>query len=286
MPPSPLQKKKTSAAVGEPTRPALLKMSKLALLSGVPAATIKHYLREGLLPQPGVRTGRNMALYDATLVERVKTIKELQRKRFLPLRVIKGVLEGDVGDADAETASAIRRALEEMAPPEVRTRAQLIASGMPESELDFFCAIGAVTPSRVDGEERYVGDDLSLLQTLGTARKAGISRAMLPPSILQPYVHAIRELVRIELQMFRQGVVPRAGKDLPRLAEAATKLSEKLVVLLRRKMLLPTLEQMVEEQTHARARRAAKKPSPKADQSPTETKTKTKKKKKKKEQTR
>jgi predicted DNA-binding transcriptional regulator AlpA len=38
----------------------LLKMSELADQSGVSAGTIKHYLREGLLPEP-VRTTRNMA---------------------------------------------------------------------------------------------------------------------------------------------------------------------------------------------------------------------------------
>ena len=40
----------------------LLKMSELAEASGVSAGTIKHYLREGLLPEP-VRTSRNMAYY-------------------------------------------------------------------------------------------------------------------------------------------------------------------------------------------------------------------------------
>jgi DNA-binding transcriptional MerR regulator len=40
----------------------LLEMSELAERSGVSAGTIKHYLREGLLPEP-VRTSRNMA-YD------------------------------------------------------------------------------------------------------------------------------------------------------------------------------------------------------------------------------
>jgi DNA-binding transcriptional MerR regulator len=42
----------------------LLKMSELAERSGVSAATIKHYLREGLLGHDEiVRTSRNMAYY-------------------------------------------------------------------------------------------------------------------------------------------------------------------------------------------------------------------------------
>ena len=45
----------------------LVKMAHLARRSGVPAPTIKHYIREGLLPGPDVRTSRNMAYYDARL---------------------------------------------------------------------------------------------------------------------------------------------------------------------------------------------------------------------------
>ena len=46
------------------SEPNLVKMSVFAQRSGVPAPTIKHYVREGLLPKP-VRTSRTMAYYDA-----------------------------------------------------------------------------------------------------------------------------------------------------------------------------------------------------------------------------
>jgi DNA-binding transcriptional MerR regulator len=72
----------------------MLKMSELAERSGVSAATIKHYLREGLLPEP-VRTSRNMAYYPPEFVERIRLIKRLQEQRFMPLRVIRGMLEDD-----------------------------------------------------------------------------------------------------------------------------------------------------------------------------------------------
>ena len=72
----------------------MLKMSELAERSGVSAATIKHYLREGLLPEP-VRTSRNMAYYPAEFVDRIRLIKRLQEDRFMPLRVIKGMLDDD-----------------------------------------------------------------------------------------------------------------------------------------------------------------------------------------------
>ena len=77
-----------------PADNGLLKMRELAAASGVSAGTIKHYLREGLLPEP-VRTSRNMAYYPPDFVERIRLIKRLQEERFMPLKAIKRVLDGD-----------------------------------------------------------------------------------------------------------------------------------------------------------------------------------------------
>ena len=70
------------------TANGMLKMSELAERSGVSAATIKHYLREGLLGSDDdvVRTSRNMAYYPVDFVERVRLIKRLQEERFMPLK--------------------------------------------------------------------------------------------------------------------------------------------------------------------------------------------------------
>src|SRR5207248_11582774 len=72
----------------------LLKMKELAEASGVSAGTIKHYLREGLLPEP-VKTSRNMAYYPPEFVERIKLIKQLQAERSMPLKVISRMLTTD-----------------------------------------------------------------------------------------------------------------------------------------------------------------------------------------------
>lgn len=227
-----------------PTRP--IRMAALARLSGVPAATIKHYLREGLLPQPSQKTGRNMAFYDASLAERIKQIKTLQREHFLPLRVIKSVLEGRPSEVDdAETAAVIQRALASMESKDIRTRAQLLASGAPAEDLALLERLGIITARNAGGEDTFSGDDLTLLRLLGMSRRAGITREMLPPDIVASYIQAIGELVRMELEMFRVGVVPRAGENLAAITDAATRLSEQLVVLIRRKMLLPTLDALV-----------------------------------------
>jgi DNA-binding transcriptional MerR regulator len=222
-----------------------VKMSVLARMSGVPAATIKHYVNEGLLPEP-TRTSRNMAYYDVALVPRIQRIKEIQRTRFLPLKVIKEVLdESSLPSADETVTAAIARTMASAAPRERRTRGELVAAGMPEKQLAWLRGAGLVKPLPDADDESYSGDDLELLRVLGASRKAGITPEMLPVTILGEYAQALAALVRIELRLFREGVIPRADGNLGELTEAATLLSEKLVVLLRRKMLLPVLEDLV-----------------------------------------
>ena len=81
-------------------------MRELAEAAGVSAGTIKHYLREGLLPEP-VKTSRNMAWYPREFVERVQLIKQLQEERFLPLKVIREVLEQGEDEGGSERLRAL-----------------------------------------------------------------------------------------------------------------------------------------------------------------------------------
>ena len=223
--------------------PELVKMSVLATRSGVPAATIKHYVREGLLPEPAVRTGRNMAYYDLALVPRIQRIKDLQRTHFLPLKVIRAVLdESELDSTDETAASAIARALTGLsARGETRTKRAILDAGMPAAQLAWLEQLGVIVKLEGFDEDTYGGDDVELIRVLGAARKSGITPEMLPISIVGEYVGALRELVRIEMRLYREGVLPRAGDQLSTITEAATALSERLVVLLRRKMLVPTL---------------------------------------------
>lgn len=225
------------------SKPELVKMSVFADRAGVPIPTIKHYLREGLLPDP-VRTSRNMAYYDAALIPRVKAIKRLQSRMYLPLRIIRQVLDRlDDGELPPDVAmeATLARVLGEQAARDSQTRASLLRSGVQPQELTFLCGLGLLTPEGEGDEEIYRGDDVALLRVLAQARRAGITEKMIPPKALENYVVALANLVRAELELFRVGIAPAAGDDLTKLTEAATTLSERLVVLVRRKLLLPIL---------------------------------------------
>jgi len=68
-----------------------MRISKLAEQTEVPLATLKYYLREGLL-HPGRSTARTQAVYDSTHVERVRLVRALIESAGLSLGSVRDVL--------------------------------------------------------------------------------------------------------------------------------------------------------------------------------------------------
>jgi DNA-binding transcriptional MerR regulator len=153
------------------TPDGLLKMSELAERSGVSAGTIKHYLREGLLPEP-VKTSRNMAYYPPEFIERIRLIKRLQEQRFMPLRLIKGVIEEDPDRARAmveledrileRAAAASERGRASRA--EVRRRYEI-----PPNVLDRLEELRVLTPN----SRGYDDDDVAIIEAISRFRAGG-----------------------------------------------------------------------------------------------------------------
>ncbi|MFH2130393.1 MAG: MerR family transcriptional regulator, partial [bacterium] len=71
--------------------PQKLKIGQLAQHSGTPVSTIKFYLKEGLIDPP-VKGEGSMSYYSQSHIDRIITIKKLQKERFFPLTVIKKML--------------------------------------------------------------------------------------------------------------------------------------------------------------------------------------------------
>lgn len=157
----------------------LLKMSELAQRSGVSAGTIKHYLREGLLGdgEGVVRTSRNMAYYPPEYVERITLIKRLQEDRFMPLKVIKGMLDEDPDRALALVEledKIIERALEQreaarVGRAEIRERYDL-----PEVVLDRLGELDVLTPTA----RGYDADDVAIIEAMVRFRAGGYDETL------------------------------------------------------------------------------------------------------------
>jgi DNA-binding transcriptional MerR regulator len=180
----------------------LLKMSELAERSGVSAGTIKHYLREGLLGDGDgvVRTSRNMAYYPPTYVERITLIKRLQEDRFMPLKVIKGMLDEDPDRALALVEledRIIERALEQresarVSKAEIRKRYDL-----PDVVLDRLAEIGVLTPT----SRGYDADDVAIIEAMVRFRAGGYDETLgFTVYDTLRYREALEPLVREEVQ--------------------------------------------------------------------------------------
>ena len=76
--------------------PERFSIGELVARSGVPAATIHHYLRLGLLPSAR-RIAPNRFLYDERHVQALRLIRVLRERRGLPLPVIRRVLPDLLG---------------------------------------------------------------------------------------------------------------------------------------------------------------------------------------------
>jgi AcrR family transcriptional regulator len=68
-----------------------LTIADLVSRTGVPAATIHHYLRTGLLPRPK-KVAPNRFVYDERHVRALKLIRTLRDRRGLPLPMIKRIM--------------------------------------------------------------------------------------------------------------------------------------------------------------------------------------------------
>jgi DNA-binding transcriptional MerR regulator len=157
----------------------MLKMSELAERSGVSAATIKHYLREGLLGSDAevLRTSRNMAYYPVEFVERVRLIKRLQEERFMPLRVIREVLDRDPDRAARliELEDRIlERAIEARETGRVSRAKVRETYEVPQNVLDRLEELGVLTPSA----RGYDGDDVAIIEAISRFRAGGYEQAI------------------------------------------------------------------------------------------------------------
>jgi DNA-binding transcriptional MerR regulator len=195
-----------------------LRMSELAEASGVSVATIKHYLREGLLGGSDeiVRTSRNMAYYPPEFVERIRTIKRLQEERYMPLRVIRDVL------ADSGGPRVPRRDV-----------------GLPRNVLDRLEEIGVLTPSA----EGYDPDDVQIVEAIVRFRAGGYDESLgFTVYDTVRYREALEPLVREEVDVLleRLGDVD-PGRTVEILRSGREPLRE-LIGAMHSKLLLAELE--------------------------------------------
>jgi DNA-binding transcriptional MerR regulator len=229
----------------------LLRMRELAQAAGVSPGTIKHYLREGLLPEP-VKTSRNMAWYPREFIERVKLIKQLQEERFLPLKVIKEVL-AEGGEAEGHDRlralieledRVLERALSGEHAKGLSAREVKRLYGLPDEALDRLEKLEVLTPKRGNGSKRYGPADVQIIEAVSRMRASGYSEALgftVYDTLI--YKRHLERLVHEEVEVMMERIAGEMDSaDAADLLERAVAPMRDLVAAMRAKLLIAELQ--------------------------------------------
>lgn len=198
------------AAAGEPT----LKISELAEGAGVPVATVRHYLREGLLPE-GHKTSRNMAYYPPELIERIRLIKLLQEERFMPLRVIGDLLDSEDGDVarvrsrieatDRGFDAALARERERVGAAEVGERL-----AVPLEALERLAELGLVSTP----DQGFTPSDVRVVEAIAHFRAGGYDESIgFTVYDAQRFIEPLQALARREVELLSEKIVGSLPPD-------------------------------------------------------------------------
>jgi DNA-binding transcriptional MerR regulator len=219
----------------------LLRIGELAEASGVPVPTIKHYLREGLLPEP-VKTSRNMAYYPAEFVDRIKLIKQLQEERFMPLRAIRSVLDEDPDRARALVELEDRILDRALAGERTRTGAAEVREryGVPKEVLDRLAELDVLSPN----SRGYSPSDVKIIEAISRFRAGGYDEEIgFTVYDTLRYKRALEELVREEVEV----VMERLAGEVPpervvEMLETGAEPLKDLIAALHTKLMVAELE--------------------------------------------
>jgi DNA-binding transcriptional MerR regulator len=222
----------------------LLKMQELSKQTGVPPGTIRYYINEGLLPKP-IKTHRNMAYYDVSYVGRIKLIKELQEKRYLPLSIIRQMLEQSESSMETEEVKTlldlegklfknISNLPEFQSPTLEELSARLDVGAEAIEELESVGVISRGDDGRFDEDCVRIVDILAKLREAGYTADAGFGA-----DHIMMYKEMIEVLARQEVRTFSKAVTGKmSAEEMTEMAETGINLLNTLIGILRKRLIL------------------------------------------------
>ncbi len=221
-----------------------LKISELAAEAGVPVATVRHYLREGLLPE-GEKTSRNMAYYPVELVDRIRLIKRLQEERFMPLRVIGELLDGDEAELERvrsglEASDRVYALASARGGPRIGAADLAERSGVPAEVIAALEGVGVIGPER-DG---YSEADARIVEAVARFRAGGYDeRIGFTVHDAARFLEPLSQLAERELGMLADKLVGRHDPErVVALYEAGTEPLRALIAAMHDRALLLEIE--------------------------------------------
>jgi len=194
-----------------------LKIRDLVQHTSVSKETVHFYIREGLLPKP-LKRGRNTAEYDDSYVERIRFIKELQDRHFLPLAVIKNILKKQKKSSEWQSLVNLRREyfrpIDRFLPEEILGEEPFLqATGLGKKWLSKMEEWKIITPEVRSGQKVYSQDDIALgkliveMDTIGLGAVEGFD-----PEALKHFRDKFREIVVLSHKYYIEAAL---GKLFP-----------------------------------------------------------------------
>ncbi|WP_203580359.1 MerR family transcriptional regulator [Microbacterium hibisci] len=188
-----------------------MRISELSTATGVPIATIKYYLREGLLPE-GERTAATQATYSERHARR--------------LRVIRALIDAGVSLAE------VRRVLDALddppeSPHELLGAAHAAVTPSAAGDLDTAAAEQLIR--RIGWQPGTCDDDVvaAVARALEGIARAGFE---IPDAVMSAYLESVRRIARAEIA----GVPTESPEAAVRYVVLGSVLIEPLLLALRR----------------------------------------------------
>ncbi len=173
----------TALATDRDARRWCYRMKDLCEATGLPRQAIHFYIQQGLLPA-GRKTGRNMAWYTEEHIDRLRLIKKLQHERFLPLKAIKALFDGE-DDVFSPRQHAFLAGVKERLTESLKTSEDRRPSltpdeiagqtGIDAEDVERAFEIGLVGGARTDGTLRIAAADLWVFEVFGKVRALGFT---------------------------------------------------------------------------------------------------------------
>ncbi|MBV1886604.1 MAG: MerR family transcriptional regulator [Parvibaculaceae bacterium] len=222
-----------------------MKMKELEQRTGIGREAIRFYIREGLLEEPE-RPKKNVAIYTENHVKRILLIKKLQDERFLPLNVIRDVLEQGRA-AKGDLAAILGAEFAMSLAPRIRSASLAYATLntlLEECELKMLdveemVAAGMLEPATLSLTSKILPEDAALIRLWGDMKKGGFEAVGIGASDLKPYADAAAAVAAYEVDLFYRHAEGRLDNDAAaRLAALGVETTRDMFALLRVKATL------------------------------------------------
>jgi DNA-binding transcriptional MerR regulator len=220
----------------------LLKMRDLAQATGVSSGTIRYYIHKGILPRP-YKTHKNMAYYDESFVTRIRLIKELQDKRYLPLDIIKMILEEKEFTFSGEEIQLFKEIEKPLFPDLFKyngigplTFEELVLhTGLPPSDVQKLESIGLI---QKDNQGRFDRECIHLVELVAELRKIGLTEERdFHIEHLQIHMDLIEFLTRKEIQLFTKRIAAKGlnSEEISRLIHESINTLNSMITILHKR---------------------------------------------------